>query len=97
MNDLQSNLQQTQTDFNKKQKECQELQEKLATTSREKDSLELALSNIEKNVDIFRSEEVKHLVARVKVDDIGYTLVLDNNEKLTWFVDKTIVNIREKL
>lgn len=41
--------------------------------------------------------EVKSLAARIKCNDIGYTLIEHKNHEMIWFQDSLIVNIQEQM
>ena len=44
-----------------------------------------------------RTEQVRAIVAKIKVNDISYSLIESKDQELEWYQDSQIINVQEEM
>ena len=57
----------------------------------------MQMNNLVKRKQGIEKNQCRQILARIKVNEIGYTLVQDINHDNEWYRDSLIVNIQEQL
>ena len=70
---------------------------KLAHSELEKKTLNKALEDFQKRRNGIEKSQVSQILARVKVGEIGYTLIQDVQHCCEWYRDNMIVEVQKQL
>ena len=72
-------------------------EQKLLHTNMEKQTMQKALDDMQKRRNGIEKSQVSQILARVKVGEIGYTLIQDVQHCCEWYRDNMITHVQEQL
>ena len=72
-------------------------EQKLLHTNMEKQTMQKALEDMQKRRNGIEKSQVSQILARVKVGEIGYTLIQDVQHCCEWYRDNMITHVQEQL
>lgn len=73
------------------------VEQKLQHCDMEKQTMQKALEDMQKRRNGIEKSQVSQILARVKVGEIGYTLIQDVQHCCEWYRDNMIVHVQEQL